>query len=241
MVANPRDILLPAAGEGLPDVLVIGDSHSNALVEGCLAHGLRVEMFRLSGNLWSAGRVSFHREHGLTVRGAPVVQRQIGALRERLGGRSLLSREVPVLASVGFHLGRLVPPFGMHGHVTEARHFEAKPSALYASASLTDAYLGAFRGEHVRLARQMSRLAPVTYVLPPHFADWGNMRNFALQIASRMRRVGLKVYDPALDLDPSGAPLPRDMLTGALNHGNADYGRAVIGHMLAKGLIKRRG
>ncbi|GHC48491.1 hypothetical protein [Neogemmobacter tilapiae] len=224
----------------LPDVLVLGDSHSIALADGCRALGMRVESLYLSGNLWHAGRVALHAQHGFWVQGMPAAQKQILALRERLGGRSLLSRDVPVLASFGFHLGRVVPLFSLHGHMAEPKDFEANSNALYASQSLVDGYVTAFRGQHLRVARRMGRLAPTTFVLPPHYSTWGNLRHFALRIAARLQAQGLRVYDPALAFDPSGAPLEQKWLTSAGNHGNAEYGQAVVGHMLDKGLINRR-
>jgi hypothetical protein len=225
----------------LPEILVLGDSHSIALADGCRALGMRVESMYLSGNLWHSGRVALHAQHGFWVQGMPAAQRQILTLRERLGGRSLLSRDVPVLASFGFHLGRVAPLFSMHGHMTEASDFDANSNALYASKTLVDGYLTAFRASHLRTARRMARLAPTAFVLPPHYSNWGNMRQLALRLAARFQGQGLRVYDPAPDFDPSGAPLAEEWLTSAKNHGNAEYGRAVVGHMLEKGLISRRG
>ena len=76
----------------LPDVVIIGDSHSSALLAGCEAHGLSAEVARFSGNLWHAGKLMFHGQHGIWPRGLPALQAQILAIRDRLGGRSLVSR-----------------------------------------------------------------------------------------------------------------------------------------------------
>lgn len=224
----------------LPDLLIIGDSHSNALVDGCKAHGLSVEMLRFSGNFWHAGDISFHADHGLWIAKPPNQQQQILDLRKRLGGRSVLSPDIPILASLGYHLGRIVPPFGLHGHVTDTRHFAADVTTSYASQALTDAYLGAFRGGHVRLARRMAQAAPMIIVAPPLCNDPPNMRTFHDSITRRMRAVRLNVYDPNTDLFPTGTTLPADYITEDGVHGNAKYGAAVIGKMLAQGLIKPR-
>jgi hypothetical protein len=237
----PEPALVAKGSTGdLPDLLVIGDSHSNALVEGCVAHGLRVEMLRFSGNLWHAGRIVLHEEHGLWVTGSRGLQRQVLELRGRLGGRSVLSPDVPVMATLGFHLGRLVPPFGLHGHTTDVSHFESNPEALYASHALLDAYLGAHRGALIRLARQMSRQTRAVFVAPPHFAERPNYRSFLTGLVRRMRALRLNVHNPNETLAPTGSVVRSDYLTGDGNHGNGAYGTAVIAEMLEKGLIARR-
>ena len=84
---------MPDDGAGpsaLPDLLVIGDSHSNALVEGCEAHGLTVAMLRFSGNFWHAGRIALHPVHGLSARGLTGANRQVASLRARLGTVAVL-------------------------------------------------------------------------------------------------------------------------------------------------------
>lgn len=224
-----------------PDLIVIGDSHSNALLDGCAAHGIRAEMLRFSGNLWHAGDVRIHAEHGLWIDRPKRLQDQIIDLREKLGGASVLSPAVPVLATLGFHLGRIVPPFGLLGHVSEARHVEADAQTLYVSQGFVDAYIGAFRGPHVRLARRMAQLAPTVFVAPPLCIDPRNMRVFHASILNRMRRVGLTVHDPTEDLCPTGSVLDPAYVTADGVHGNAAYGARVIGRMIELGLIARPG
>lgn len=228
------------ADRPLPDVLVIGDSHSDALFEGCAAHGLTAEMLRFSGNFWHAGRIVLHPEHGLWSRDLPGARMQIAALRERLGDRSVLSPDVPVIASLGYHLGRIVPPFAFAGHVTEARHFDADDRALHASSALVDAYVDAVRGPHLRMARRMARAALTVFVAPPDCQDRPAMRSFIGAVTRRLRAAGLSVHDPNEAMAPSGSVLDARYVTPDGVHGNAAYGASVVGRMLDLGLIPRR-
>lgn len=224
----------------LPDVLVIGDSHSNALAEGCLAHGLRVEMLRLSGNLWHAGRVVPNREHGIWTRGLRAMQADILALRDRLGGRRVLSPDVPVIGSFGFHLGRLVPMLGYAGHRAEPDRFLAEPEALFLSRSFVEAYVDSHRGPLLRLAQRMARECPLTVVVPPRVALLPNNAPVIAAIRGRMEAAGVRVFDPAPALCGDGALDPSYLLPDG-THGNADYGKAVVSRMLDAGLIRPRG
>jgi hypothetical protein len=225
----------------LPDVIVLGDSHCNALVDGCHAHGLKAEMLRFSGNFWHTGQVSLHADHGIWINRPKRLQDEILALRERLGGRSVLSPDVPVLATMGFHLGRFVPPFGIMGHVTDQRHFDAEPDALYASRAMVNAYIGAYRGTHIRMARRMDRMARVVMVAPPLCHDRPNLRTFFDSVLARMRAVNLTVYDPNGDLPRQDGVLDPAYVTEDGAHGNARYGAEVIGKLIEQGLLARAG
>jgi len=224
----------------LPDAIIIGDSHSNALEAGCAAHGLRVEMLRLSGNFWHSGAVFYHGRHGIWTRGLATAQAQILALRERLGGLSLISPEVPVIAAMGFHLGRIVPPFGVNGHVTDAATFDADPDAFYASQAMVDAMTEHFRGAHVRMAQRMSRHGNMLLVVPPRLYPGTSYDRFSAAIGARMRAAGVRLFDPSAELFGPDQALPVPMQTADLVHGNEAYGAAVVKLMLDQGLIARR-
>ena len=228
-----------AATESLPDLLILGDSHSTALAEGCAAHGIRAEVLGFSGNLWHAGHVALHRTQGLRVRGA-AMQARLMAMRDRLGGGPILRPDLPVLASVGFHLGRLVPPFGFHGHVAGAGEFEAGEDRLFASSALVAAYVAAFRAPHVRMLARMARLAPLAAVAPPPFYTAPNYPAIYEEVVRAIRAAGVALYDPRDDWGGE-APLDPAWLAPDGVHGNAAYGASVIGHMIDRGLIGRRG
>lgn len=221
-----------------PDLLIIGDSHSVALKAGCDAHGLRAELMSFSGNLWHEGHIYLHGEHGLWARGK-ANQARILAMRERLGGRSLLEPDLPVLASIGFHLGRMVPLFGYRGHVTSKAEFVASPERHFVSSAFVAEYADQFRLPHIRLLRRMARRARVMTVAPPDVYGDRNYSAFMNTIATRMSSAGLSVYDSRDDFADKGSPLPEAYLADDRVHGNALYGTEAVGHMLRRGLIAR--
>jgi hypothetical protein len=224
----------------LPDAIIIGDSHSDALKAGCDAKGLTTEILRFSGNLWHAGRVSFHRQHGIWVRGNPAGQKRILDLRERFGGLSLISAEVPVIAAMGFHLGRLVPPFGFNRHVTDATGFTADPDSLFASPALVEAYVGSLRTGQIRMAQRMARFGNMTLVVPPKPARRPNYVVIADALAGQLRAAGLRVFDPGIELGAADQTLPDDLWAADGVHGNERYGTAVITLMMEGGLVGHR-
>lgn len=224
----------------LPDAIIIGDSHSNALQAGCAAHGLRVEMLQLSGNFWHGGNVFYHRRHGVWVKGLAAVQAQILALRERLGGRSLINPEVPVIAAMGYHLGRLVPPFGIHGHLTNAAGFAADPDSAYASQAMVDATVDHYRGGHIGMARRMARHGNMVLVTPPRLFPGTSYDQFASAISARMTAAGVRVLDPSAELFGPDRGLPAAMAAADGVHGNEAYGGAVVKLLLDQGSIRSR-
>jgi len=227
-----------ASAQQLPDILIVGDSHTAALKAGCEAHGLRAAVLGFSGNLWHAGHVVLHRTHGLWVRGA-AMQARVRAVQEKLGGGSLLRPDLPVLASVGFHLGRLVPAFGFRNHTSTGEEFGAGDNRLFASSALIADYAEHFRRPHIRFLVRIARQAPVTAVAPPHFYTAENYPAFYDYLARAIRKTGVTFHDPRDDW-PGNAPLGAEYLAADGVHGNDAYGAKVIGHMLDRGLVRRR-
>ena len=223
----------------LPDVIIIGDSHSNAILAGCTAHGIRAEMARFSGNFWHAGHVHFNAQHGIWVRGLADLQKGILDLRERLGGRSLLSRDVPVIGCFAYHLGRIVPPFGFNNHVTDAAGFAADPQASYASRAMVEAAVEEARAGHIRLVQRMARHCDLTMVVPPDLFPASNYTRFSDAISRRIRAAGVRLCDPSAQLF-AGKGLGADYIYADGVHGNERYGTEAVGLMLAEGLLARR-
>jgi hypothetical protein len=225
--------------DALPDVLIIGDSHSAAIKAGCEAVGLRSEILQLSGNFWHEGYVSLHPEHGVWVRGK-AQQDRVLAVRARLDGRTLVSQDIPIIASIGFHLGRIVPPFGFRGHVTEKVDFDRDTYALFASRGLVEAYVRNWRLHHIRMLRRMTQRAPVVAVVPPNVYSWPNYPVFLDVVAQLIRNAGVELYDPREDVGPKGKPLPKAYLAEDGVHGNARFGEEMITNMMRRGLVKCR-
>ena len=222
-----------------PDLLILGDSHSVALKAGCDALGVRAEMLSFSGNIWHQGLVSLHRNRGIFVRNRAFQQR-VAELAARLGRGNVLSPEVPVLASFGFHLGRIVPPFGYNGHRTDAAGFLADETSQFASRALAEAYVRHFRQGHVRMLRRLSEMVPTVAVAPPDIFGAANYPLFITIVKEMIRAAGVPLFDPCAELFPGQAGLPGEFLTEDGVHGNAAYGERVISLLLDRGLIARR-
>lgn len=228
-----------AKRKNLPDLLILGDSHTAALKAGSEAHGLKAEVLGFSGNLWHAGHIALNRAQDLRVRGA-AMQARIKAVEDSLGGGSVLRPDLPVLASVGFHLGRLVPPFGFRNHVTEREAFDADEDRLFASSAMVADYAQHFRGAHLRFLRRLSRMVPLTVVAPPHFYTAQNYAAFYAHLADAIRQTGVRFCDPRAAWGGGAAPLGPEFLSADGVHGNEAYGERIVGYMLEQGLIKRR-
>lgn len=224
----------------LPDLLIVGDSHSTALAEGAAAHGLSFEHLRLSGNYWHNGEVQFSSDHGFTAR-RRFAQNEIARIRQALGGRRLIDPDLPVLATFGWHLGRMVPPFMLLGHVADHPAFDANPAAHFVSSAYLSAYAEARRDRLWRLAQRVARVAPLVMVAPPLPGNDGTMRAFRDTISAALRRKGVTVVDPAIELLGGDGTLPEKWQTADRVHGNGAYGAALIGQMLDQGLVRRRG
>ena len=222
-----------------PDLLILGDSHSVALKAGCDALGVRAEMLSFSGNVWHQGLVSLHRHRGIFVRNRGF-QRRVSDLAARLGRGNVLSAEVPVLASFGFHLGRIVPPFGYTGHRTDAEGFLADETSQFASRALAEAYVQHYRQSHVRMLRRLADLVPTIAVAPPDFFDGANYRPCAEIVKAMIRAAGVALFDPCAEMFPAQEGLPEALVAEDGVHGNAAYGERVIGLMLDRGLIARK-
>ncbi len=222
-----------------PEAMVLGDSHAVALKEGCDALGLNTEMLSFSGNVWHMGLISFHPTFGLTMKGR--VQRdRLVAAKERMGRGGIIRPDLPLIVSAGFHVGRLVPPFGMRGHVTDAKGFAADEDALFVSHAFLRAYVQHHRGQQLYFLRRIARRAPVVVVGPPPVYGGANHAAFIDVIGEMIRAAGVPLYDPRDDFAHLGQTLSSDYLAPDGVHGNARYGSEVIGALLARGLIRRR-
>lgn len=220
-----------------PDLVIVGDSHTGALQEAALARGLASRVLCISGNFWHEGRVRFDARLGLSAGPRPRYNRLIQGVAEDLGG-SVFPRDVPVIASIGYHLGRLVPRFLRYGHTPDAQDFAADPSRLFGSSALVDAYIAHHRRALWRTLRFAAQVCPLVVVAPPVAqADPASMR-FAAVITDRLLELGLTVFDPRRDTDLAGNPFPPEWRAADGQHGNAAYGEVVLRRLTEKGLLR---
>ena len=145
-----------------------------------------------------------------------------------------------LIASVGFHMGRLVPPFGIGKVQTDPARFDEDEAAQFASSGLVAAYVAHHRKSQLTLLQQIAKRVPVVVVGPPNIIRPSNYAAFYDGIAEMIRAAGLALFDPRDHVGGGDVPFPDALLAADGVHGNADYGAAVIGQMLAQGLIPRR-
>lgn len=219
-----------------PDLLIIGDSHAIALQEGCAALGLQAGLLSFSGNLWHQNMIGLNRRNGIWVRGRGWQQR-VTDLADRIGSANVLASGLPVIAAFGFHLGRLVPPFGAQGHTAGQAEFDAGAQASFVSSAMVAAYAAHYRQPMVRMLYRMSRMAPITVVAPPIVYDTANYRAFHGAVGGMITAAGLRLFDPMAALFPHEGVLPAEMRTPDGVHGSAAYGAKVIGALQQAGLV----
>jgi hypothetical protein len=224
-----------------PDVIIIGDSHTAALRDGCVALGLNVGLLYVSGNHWHAGCADFHPVAGLHFARRPVLQRRVADLRAAIGGGSLFGRRVPVIASFGYHLGRLVPPFVGWGHTADAGEFALRSDALFASHGLVAATVAHYRNKHIDILTRAAGLCDLTVVAPPMVQADATAHAFACHITQRLQGMGVRVHDPRGGRAYDGVTLDEGLLSADRVHGNAGYGTRVMRALLAQGLIRQQG
>jgi len=223
--------------DGSKRLLILGDSHSIALKDGCDALGIPAHLLSLSANFWHGGYIVPHRRLGLWARGALPQTRIVETLRD-LDSPALFGPDIFVIATFGFHLGRVVPPFSLRGHLADSAEFDAVAESQFASSALIAAYAAHHRGALVALMRRIARRSPMVLVTPPRLAGHnGNYRAFFEEIKSSIIMAGVPLYDPCADLFPETCAVPAALVMSDNLHGTPEYGARVIAGLLESGLM----
>lgn len=219
-----------------PDLLIVGDSHSAALHEAALARGMTSEMLYISGNFWHENQMRPHRTQGVSAPYRRGLNRKIAEFNGRVGG-SAFARDVPVLASIGYHLGRLVPLFSRHGHTPDAAHMAGNDALLFVSDDFLLSYVLHHRDNLFRLLRFGGQHATMTVIAPPLIQTDPVALHVARRITAVLRKHGLTVFDPRDEEDWADRPLPDDLRAPDGVHGNAAYGAEVLRRLSERGLL----
>jgi hypothetical protein len=220
-----------------PDLLIVGDSHTTALAQGCASLGLRPATLTISGTLWHSGHIGLGPE-GRLVAKRPQQVRQIEVFSARAGAQDVFGLGLPVLMSAGYHLGRLVPPLGFLGHVPDEVGFKADSESLYVSHAFLSAYVRHWRVRIARMAKAIAARAPLVVVAPPEVSVRPGFLTVRGECTRLIRRMDVTVFEP-LEHDPFAKmrPLPDRFLAEDRVHGNAAYGAQVIRAMATLGLL----
>lgn len=220
-----------------PDLLIVGDSHTAALQEAAVARGLQSSMLYISGNFWHENRMRPHPTMGLSSQNRRGLNLRIAAFSKEIGG-SVFPKDIPVLASIGYHLGRLVPPFARYGHSPAPIHAAGDEGALFVSDAFLTGYIFHHRNSLFRLLRLAGQNANLLVVAPPMIQT----DPVALHVAGRITRIlrdhGIAVFDPREEPDWADRPLPEALRAPDGVHGNAAYGEEVLRRVLGRELIR---
>ncbi len=203
-----------------------------------MAGGLRSELLYISGNHWHENRMLRHQTQGLAAPYRPGLNRSIAAFAKKVGG-SVFPSEIPVLASIGYHLGRLAPMLKRTGHSPDAEEVVQNESLLFLSDAFLTSYIFAHRDALFRVLRHARHKADLIVVAPPIIRSDPVSLHLATRITSILRANGIRVFDPREQADWAGKPLPGHFLGPDKVHGNAAYGAEVLARIIDQGLIRK--
>ena len=223
--------------EDRPELLIVGDSHAIALRGGCEALGVTSELLSFSGNLWHLGHIVMHRKRGIWAR-SPALQKRLQETALRLGSDALPAADVPVVATFGYHLGRIVPQFHAGGHCANAAEFLGDENRHFVSQAMLDAYIAHFRRSLVQVLKRMAGRAPLIAVAPPLIHESANYPEFMDTISDMIQAEGIRFINPCDTLFGRRKALPAEFLTADGGHGDAIYGAMVIQLLRDQGLIR---
>lgn len=209
------------------DLIVLSDSHGRAISEGAKAFGLNTRELSFSGNGWHTGRFRCGKNGFFPVANKQR-RRVMTELQDELGEKNVMKAGIPVVSTIGFNLGRLVPPFGYRGH--RALHDDVidDEELLFVSDDFIEDYITAFRAKHFATARKMSKAGNLIIIPPPIFLERANFRVFREKIKNRLRTVGATVFDPMDELADSNGLLSEVFDAGDQEHANGAYGQEVV-------------
>ncbi|SOC06488.1 hypothetical protein [Rhodobacter maris] len=220
-----------------PEVLLIGDSHTIALEDGAKALGIATEAFRIGGAGWHEGKFAWGSD-GIVPRASPMGRNAIEAIRARHGVTNILHLGVPVLTTVGFHLGSLTRGLRWNNHVVLGSDGVAPEQGILVTESFLTRYIQSLRTQHLRVLRRMAREAQVIVVPPPPLGLDLNGRSARAIVISLMQKAGLTIFDPMQELLSGETDLPDRFFDAEdPNHANAAFGKLVMETLRARGLI----
>lgn len=214
-----------------PKLVFVGDSHAAALLAGATALGLDADGVSWSGSAWHDGKFAL-TETGLEPRGLPAPLKAMAGLRARLAKDTETDKGQIVVTTLGFHLGRLVPPFGWNGHQAFSSG-EPRPAETdtVSQAFLRD-YVQHFRARHLRVARRWSRMVNLVIVAPPPAFSRPSYMAFRDELLFLCHQARLTVFDPSTEFQHEGGIVPAVLLEADGVHGMTEYGARVMEAMV---------
>lgn len=239
----------PVPDGAMPRAILVGDSHVLALQQGCEALGIPVAMLKSGGIHWNAGKIRVFAPRRRRTPVMPKLESAVRALERQLSVTDVFDSGLPVIASVGFHVGHLARGFGGAGHVAgrppAGLSVEETDGCLFASQAVLEAFVNARRARHFKLLSHIAGKCRLTVVLPPRAPKnegkirfRHNIEALTSCIAGRLTRMGLEVYDPNAEFAGDGAPLPWSLVNEDGFHGTPEYGLRVVERLVARGALE---
>lgn len=226
------------SAEQRPQLICIGDSHCAALLSGARQLGLSCDGAAWSGSVWHDGHFTFD-ENGIAPVGLLKIEKTVNELRERLGRDRLVQLGQPVLTTVGFHLGRLVPPFGWNGHQAFASNEVRLEEAHVTSRAFLRDYVRHHRAKHFRVLKAWAAKDNLIVVTPPRAHQRPSYDAFLEELIVYYRSAGIFVFDTsAVFADHEDGLVPASLLEEDGLHGTSDYGAKIIEAMTREGLLE---
>ncbi|MCA0045124.1 hypothetical protein [Celeribacter litoreus] len=220
------------------DFLILGDSHTLALMNGAEKLGYRVATIQFSGAGWHDKRFVIGN-NGFEIRAVPAAKKRLDALRAELGVKDVFASGLPVLSTVGFHLGRLTAPIGWNKHRVFQEDLVYEDDQNFMSKSMLRDIVVDGRARHFRLARRLIRQkVPLTIVAPPRVARATNADMSRNIVIEHYRELGVSAYDPQQDIfDKSTGLCPPSYILADGHHGSTAYGAKVIEKLIKRKLL----
>jgi hypothetical protein len=209
------------------DIIIISCSHGRALAEGASNMGYNVGSVSYSGSHWHQGHFNFTKSGFRPLKARSAVN-AMQKLQADIGYEDIGKSKIPIISTIGYHLGRLVPPYGWYGHSTSERHFDEQDDLAVTSDVFLRDYVFEFRKKHFFTAKKMAAAGPFVVIPPPITFDRSNYDAFRVHISGRLIENGVTVFDPMAKLADPGHMLPDDLVADDGVHANGKYGEKVV-------------
>lgn len=219
-------------------VLIIGDSHTIALHDGCDALGIGYHKVYGTGGAWFEGRYKFMQKRGLVSKPGPN-RKKLLQLADEMGHSNIFDAGLPVIASFGFNFGKLLGALETWRHsIPDQKGCYDNDAEAVMSRGFAEEYVEALCGKNFRIIKNIARIADVTMVVPPRADASHNRVQLTDIITQRMTDVGAKVFDPGRVFTKSRKKaLPAKYLSEDQIHGTSDYGQKIVEQLVELGAL----
>ena len=213
--------------KGIPDLLIMGDSHTAALDLAVRDDVFTTSLLYIKGNHWHEGGFEHHKLAGIARPGSAYVRRKVARVRVEMGGQ-LFQKDRVVLASIGYHLGRFCPAMTRRGHTVDEAAFGANLDARFMSTAMMEGVVNAKRAPLWDMLSEVANECVLVVVAPPILSNDLLSWQAAPFVTRSLRERGVMVWDPREQTGRMSQPLSDAWRTDDGVHGNMQYGRAVL-------------